>query len=97
VAASLDEPVIINTTPLGLSGANAAASPWPDDAPFPRGAFVYDLVYNPRRTQLMEQAGAAGIRAANGLGMLVRQAAEAFEIMTAHRPDPEVMRQVIEE
>lgn len=97
LAASMDEPILINTTPLGMSGAAEAASPWPHDAPFPRGAFVYDLVYNPRQTRLIEQARAAGIRAANGLGMLVRQAAEAFEIMTARRPDPAVMRRAIEE
>lgn len=96
-AAHLDEPVIINTTPLGMAGVHAAASPWPADAPFPRGAFVYDLVYNPRQTRLMDQALAAGMRAANGLGMLVRQAAEAFEIMTAHRPDLDVMRWAVEE
>ena len=97
LATTMDEPIIINTTPLGMSGINAAASPWPDGAPFPRGAFVYDLVYNPRHTRLMEQAEAAGLRAANGLGMLVGQAAEAFEIMTARRPDPAIMRRTVEE
>lgn len=96
VAAQLDEPVIVNATPLGMSGERAELSPWPDGAPFPPGAFVYDLIYNPAETRLMAQARAAGRRAANGLGMLVGQAAEAFEVLTGRRPDPAVMRGVVE-
>lgn len=95
VAAHMDEPILINTTPLGMMGDWVALSPWPDGAPFPPGAFVYDLVYNPRQTRFMAQAHAAGRRAANGLGMLVGQAVEAFEVLTGRRPDPDVMRRVI--
>ncbi len=96
VAAQLDEPVIVNATPLGMSGERSELSPWPDGAPFPPGAFIYDLVYNPAETRFMAQARAAGRRAANGLGMLVGQAAEAFEVLTGRRPDPAVMRGVVE-
>ncbi len=92
LAAVLDAPILINATPLGMAGENVALSPWPDGAPFPPGAFVYDLVYNPPQTRFMAMAAAAGVRTANGLGMLVQQAAEAFEVMTGHRPDPAVMR-----
>lgn len=97
VAAHLDEPILINTTPLGMTGEYLDLSPWPDDAPFPPGSFIYDLVYNPRETRFMTQARAAGRRAANGLGMLVAQAAEAFEVLTGHRPDPAVMRRAVED
>lgn len=96
VASGLDGPIVINTTPLGMAGANVDLSPWPD-APLPPGAFVYDLVYNPRRTRLLQQAEADGRRAANGLGMLVHQAAEAFEIITGRRPDAQVMRAAVGE
>jgi len=96
VAAHLDEPVIINTTPLGMSGGLVDHSPWPDGAPFPPGAFIYDLIYNPAETRFMEQARAAGRRAVNGLGMLVGQAAEAFEVMTSRRADPVIMRRAVE-
>jgi len=96
-AAHLDAPILINTTPLGMadsrSGEWVERSPWPDGAPFPAGSFVYDLVYNPSPTRLMMQARDAGLRAADGLGMLVRQAAEAFEVMTGRRPEVEVMRE----
>ena len=91
------EPVIVNTTPLGMAGGTyAGLSPWPEGAPLPGGAFVYDLVYNPSVTPLLRQAGDAGLRYANGLGMLVNQAAEAFELWTNRRPDRDVMRRAVE-
>ena len=73
--------LIVNTTPLGMFPA-VDASPWPAGLPFPPGAGVYDLVYNPSETLLVRQARAAGLRASNGLGMLVEQAATAFETWT---------------
>ncbi len=96
-AALLNEPILINTTPLGMEGTYSERSPWPDGAPFPSGAFAYDLVYTPRETCFMAQARAAGRQTANGLGMLVGQAAEAFEVLTGRRPDPAVMWQAIRE
>lgn len=83
-------PLIINTTPLGMS-PQVDSSPWPDALPFPAGAFVYDLVYNPRQTRLMQQAQNAGCGAANGLGMLVHQGALAFHLWTGVMPDVEIM------
>lgn len=84
-------PLIINTTPLGMT-PNEDASIWPDDLPIPPDAFVYDLVYNPRETKLMRQAQTAGCRAANGLGMLVQQGALSFELWTAVMPDVGIMK-----
>ena len=71
------------------------ASPWPAELPFPRGAAVYDLVYNPRETRLVAAARAAGLPAANGLGMLVEQAAIAFELWTGHPAPREAMFQSV--
>jgi shikimate dehydrogenase len=67
-------------------------SVWPAPLPFPPGAFIYDLVYNPPATAFMKQARAAGCEASNGLGMLVRQGAKAFELWTGRQPDLGVMR-----
>jgi shikimate dehydrogenase len=78
--------LIVNTTPLGMS-PDVETCPWPAELPFPPGAGVYDLVYNPFETVLVHQARAAGLRAANGLGMLVNQAAVAFETWTG-QPAP---------
>jgi shikimate dehydrogenase len=96
-AAGYYRPLIVNTTPLGMAGEWSDESPWPDGAPFPEKAFVYDLVYNPAETRFLRQASAAGCRTANGLGMLVQQAAEAFEIWTGRRPDRAVMRRSVEQ
>lgn len=82
--------LIVNTTPLGMS-PNLSASPWSDEIKIPDSAFVYDLVYNPAETLFMRQAKAAGCRASNGAGMLVRQGAQAFELWTGKEPDLAVM------
>jgi shikimate dehydrogenase len=93
-AVGVNSPLIVNTTPLGMT-PHTDQSPWPDDLPLPPDAFVYDLVYNPRETKLMRQVLAAGGRAANGLGMLVQQGALAFELWTGKRPDLQLMRKSI--
>jgi shikimate 5-dehydrogenase len=54
-------------------------------------------VYNPRRTQLMQQAEAAGCQAVNGLGMLVQQGAKAFALWTGQEPDTAVMASAIQQ
>ncbi len=85
---------IINTTPLGMS-PHTDASPWPAGLPLPQNAAVYDLVYNPRETKLVRMARAAGLPAVTGLGMLVEQAALAFEIWTGHVPPREALTAAI--
>ncbi len=73
--------LIVNATPLGMA-PRPEASPWPPEAAFPPAARVYDLVYNPADTRLLQQARAAGLPAANGWGMLAAQAALAFHRWT---------------
>jgi shikimate dehydrogenase len=78
--------LIVNTTPVGMV-PHPEGCPWPEDLDFPRSASIYDLVYNPRETRLICKARQEGLRAENGLGMLVEQAALAFELWTGHSPD----------
>lgn len=87
--------LILNCTPVGML-PNVNASPWFESVPFPPGAFVYDLVYNPSNTLLTRQARAAGLRAATGLGMLVEQGALAFELWTGKTAPRQLMRQAAE-
>jgi shikimate dehydrogenase len=94
-AAACDAPLVVNTTPLGME-PRIGESPWPAALPFPAGAFVYDLVYNPPQTHLLQRAAAAGCGVANGLGMLARQAAEAFALWTGQQPDVNIMLEAIE-
>ena len=82
--------LIVNCTPVGMS-PQVDFSPWPETVPFPPGAVLYDLVYNPPATRLMDYARAAGARTINGLGMLVWQGALAFEQWTGVQPPVERM------
>ena len=82
--------LIVNTTPVGLS-PHAEASPWPIDVPLPANALVFDLLNNPARTRLMQQAEKQGLPAVNGWGMLVYQGAAAFKLWTGVEPPVEVM------
>lgn len=87
-------PLIINTTPLGMT-PNVGSSVWPDDLPMPPDSFVYDLVYNPTTSKIMHQAGANGCGACNGLGMLVHQGVLAFKLWTGQQPNIELMTNII--
>lgn len=83
--------LLVNATPVGTSpGVNE--SPLPAGYPFRRGAFVYDLVYNPPQTRLLVDAAAAGCRTIGGLDMLVAQAQAQFQWWTGQRAADRVMR-----
>jgi len=82
--------LIVNTTPVGMT-PNIDQSPWAENVPFPTGAAIYDLVYNPHETRLVRNARAQGRPASTGLGMLIEQAALAFEIWTGHYPAREML------
>jgi shikimate dehydrogenase len=70
--------LVVNATPLGMGG-----EPPPfDTARLHAGQHVADLVYHPAETPLVAAARAVGASASNGLGMLVHQAALAFERWT---------------
>ena len=88
--------LIVNTTPLGMT-PNIDQSPLPENLSLPSNAFVYDLVYNPRETKLVKLARAQGLSATTGLGMLIEQAALAFEIWTGHNPPRETMFQSVDQ
>jgi shikimate dehydrogenase len=73
---------IIQATSAGMKGADpgsavAGAVAW--DAP-PADAVAIDVVYAPRDTPFLAAARARGLRADDGLGMLARQGALAFEL-----------------
>ena len=61
-----------------------------------RGLWVADIVYFPIETELLRMARAAGCRTLGGGGMVVFQAARAFNIFTGHNADDERMRRHFE-
>ena len=71
---------MINTTPVGMY-PDCGVSPLTLSA-FPRLAGVFDLIYNPLRTALLLEAETLGIPCANGLYMLVAQAAASSRLFT---------------
>ncbi|MBI1278498.1 MAG: shikimate dehydrogenase [Anaerolineaceae bacterium] len=89
-AAEEDVSLIVNCTSVGL-WPKVDESPWITGVPFPNDVTVYDTVYRPERTLLMQQVEANGGQAIGGLGMLVRQGAAAFKIWTQQAPPVEVM------
>jgi hypothetical protein len=86
--------LIVNTTPLGMS-PNIETTPWSEKLPFPSRAFVYDLVYNPAETTFVKQAREGGCSAVTGLGMLLHQGAQAFQLWTGQAPDRQIMAAAI--
>ena len=58
---------------------------------------VFDAVYNPRRTALLEAAAAAGCRVVEGLEMFIGQAVVQFERWTGQPAPIDVMRRIVEE
>jgi shikimate dehydrogenase len=74
--------LVVNATSAGLAGE---LPPLPAGL-FAPGAFAYEMVYG-RVTPFMAMARAAGAQVADGLGMLVEQAAESFLVWRGVRPD----------
>ena len=75
-----DAAVIVNATPVGMY-PNVGTSPV-DLGLFPQLEGVFDLIFNPARTQLLMDAEKRGVLAINGLLMLVAQAKESAEWFT---------------
>lgn len=72
-----DADIIVNCTPVGMFPNNGARIV--DLDMFPRLTGVLDMIYNPARTPLILDADKRGIKCANGLSMLVAQAAKSAE------------------
>ena len=85
--------LLVNATPIGMN---------PDDnllinpVYFSQQLLVFDLIYNPTETKLLRTARKKGLKAANGLGMLVQQAALSFELWTGEKAPIEVMRKALQ-
>jgi len=85
--------VIVNCTPVGMH-------PKVDDTPYDAaclkpGMVVFDAVYNPEYTRLLQDAQSLGCRVVSGVEMFVRQAALQFKMFTGQPAPTALMRQVI--
>jgi shikimate dehydrogenase len=85
--------IVINATSLGHHGSAPTVHPsW-----YSPDSVAIELAYNPPKTQFMVAAREAGARAENGLGMLLHQAALAFERWTGQTPPMTVFEAVARE
>lgn len=82
-----DASIIVNTTPVGMYPKTGAAPV--DLRDFPQCEGVLDIIYNPARTALIQQAEALGIPCLGGLYMLVEQARCASQVFTG-KPLPAI-------
>ena len=89
-----DSAIIVNATPIGMKGYMADQMPLErnDLDKFNSDAVVYDIVYNPAKTILIQEAQKRGLKTIGGLDMLIYQAERAIEIWTEKTPDTKTMK-----
>lgn len=85
--------LLVNATPVGSDGTSIPVS----DSAIHERLYVYDLIYFPPRTPLVEAGIRRGAGAASGLEMLVFQGARQFEIWTGLLAPIEAMRRAARE
>lgn len=73
--------LVINATPMGMTGRAAGSDDMLESlGGIGAGATAFDMVYDPIDTPFLQAARASGADTANGLTMLIGQAAPAFEL-----------------
>jgi shikimate dehydrogenase len=88
-SAAAEADVVVNATSVGMAGGSSDLLVQPEW--LHADQVVVDIVYHPARTPLLEAAAGRGARTANGLGMLVHQAAHAFRAWTGEAPPIDAM------
>lgn len=87
--------IVINATPIGMaSDPNTPISEAEMDL-LPDQAIVYDLIYTPRPTKFLQIAAARGLKAIDGLEMLINQGAIGLEFWLDQPVPIEIMRQAL--
>ena len=84
--------LVVNATSVGLKDGDSLGLGADLFSPRLR---VYDTIYRPAETELLQIAGGAGAQVANGLGMLLHQGAKSFEIWTKRKAPLAVMRRAL--
>ena len=75
----IDSDLLVNATSVGMDGVSL---PIPSSVLLPEKLLVADVIYQPFETPFLNWARNQGNHAVNGLGMLLYQAAEAFQLWT---------------
>ena len=86
--------LLVNATSVGMDGKS---SPVPESIVLPEALLVADIIYQPFETPFLKWARSQGNPAVNGLGMLLYQAAEAFQLWTGKEMPTEEIWQALTE
>jgi shikimate dehydrogenase len=89
---SFSADLLVNATSVGM-WPEEGESIWPEKEAIPGNLTVFDLVYNPLETRLIQQARCSGANHISGLDMLVWQGALAFQKWSGMAAPVETMRQ----
>ena len=89
-----DIDILVNTTPLGMKNFDEESCPVSDEnlETINDNAIVYDIVYNPLKTNLISKVIKLNKKYITGLDMLVYQAIRAMEIWCGEKPDFNAMK-----
>lgn len=86
--------LLVNATDVGMK-PNETQTPIQDFSAFHDDLAVYDVIYNPRETKLIQIAKEKGLKTVNGLGMLLYQGAYAFELWTGKKMPLEIVKPLV--
>lgn len=89
-----DTDILINTTPVGMY-PNVDQKPVVDAGMMHQDLVVNDIVYNPLKTGLLNEADKAGAKSISGIKMLIYQGVEAFKIWTGIEPPVEIFQNAL--
>jgi shikimate dehydrogenase len=93
-AALANADLLVQTTPVGMA-PQIELSPVPAEL-LRKDLVVFDAVYTPRRTKLLQAAHSRGARVVEGLEMFLGQALVQFQLFTGHEPPVATMRSIVE-
>ncbi len=85
--------ILINATPVGMHPKTNQMAV--DEKILKPGMLVFDIVYNPIKTKLVETAEAKGCETISGIEMLIEQGAEQFRLWTGQEAPRELMKGVL--
>ena len=83
--------ILVNATSVGMA-PDTEASIITDTSLFRPELIVSDVIYNPRKTRLLQEAEKAGCPVFNGMYMLLYQGAEAFRLFTGQKMPTEAIK-----
>jgi 3-dehydroquinate dehydratase/shikimate dehydrogenase len=82
---------IVNCTPVGMYPGGGS----PLEAAELNARVVMDLIYRPRKTELLKRAERRGLAVISGVEMFLEQGAAQWELWTGRRAPRDVMRRVV--